>query len=299
MAFLSRENGPEGDLEALASRRAEVLPGDYIQDGLLHCGACHGKKETWVELFGMRRKVACLCRCQGEKVQRQLEEMEHRQRLEALERKKSAAVQDAAYRKWTFDKDDGANPRVMNALRRYCQKWPEMKRRNIGLYLHGGVGTGKTFAAACVANELTRQGVPVLMTSLVRMANALGWGEERAVFLRSLNAYDLLVLDDLGAQRGSDAMKEAVYQIVDSRYASGKPILVTTNLSWEQFQSPREEGDRRVYDRIREMTVAIRMDGPSRRHRLHEEKQNAARAMLWQKAAGQGKKPSTPTPGAW
>lgn len=168
----------------------------------------------------------------------------------------------------------------MEALRRYCQKWPEMKKQNLGLYLYGGVGTGKTFAAACVANELTRQGVPVLMASLVRMANALGWGEERAVFLRSLNAYDLLVMDDLGAQRGSDAMKEAVYQIIDSRYASGKPILVTTNLTWEQFHSPREEGDRRIYDRIREMTVAIQMGGQSRRHRLHEEKQNAARAML-------------------
>ena len=89
MAFLSRENGPEGDLEALASRRAEVLPGDYIQDGLLHCGACHSRKETFVELFGLQRKVACLCRCQSEKVQRQLEEMEARQRIEALERKRA------------------------------------------------------------------------------------------------------------------------------------------------------------------------------------------------------------------
>lgn len=267
-------------IEALAMSKAEHLPGDYIQDGLLHCGACHSRKETRVELFGMQRKVACLCRCQSEKVRRQLEEMEARQRIEALERKRAAAVQDPAYRKWTFEGDDGANPRVMEALRRYCQKWPEMKQQNLGLYLYGGVGTGKTFAAACVANELTRQGVPVLMASLVRMANALGWGEERAVFLRSLNAYDLLVMDDLGAQRGSDAMKEAVYQIIDSRYASGKPILVTTNLPWEQFQNPREEGDRRIYDRIREMTVAIQMGGQSRRHRLHEEKQNAARAML-------------------
>lgn len=76
-------------IEALAQRRAEHLPGDYIQDGLLHCGACHSRKETRVELFGMQRKVACLCRCQSEKVQRQLEEMEARQSLEALERKKS------------------------------------------------------------------------------------------------------------------------------------------------------------------------------------------------------------------
>lgn len=282
MALLKGENGQEGGLIAPASRRAEALPGDYVQDGLLHCGTCHSKKETWVELLGAKRKVACLCRCQREKWQRQLEEMERRQRLEALERKQAAAVQDMAYRKWTFDKDDGGNPRVMEALRRYCARWPEMKGQNMGLYLHGGVGTGKTFAAACVANELTRQGVPVLMTSLVRMANALGWGGEREQFFRSLNGYDLLVLDDLGAQRGSDAMKEAVYQIIDSRYASGKPIVVTTNLTWEQLCSFREASDRRIYDRLREMTVAIHMGGPSRRHRLHEEKQNAAYGMLWQ-----------------
>ena len=59
-----------------------------------------------------------------------------------------------------------------------------------------------------------------------------------------------------------------------------KSLFEKGALTWEQFQSPREEGDRRIYDRIREMTVAIQMGGQSRRHRLHEEKQNAARAML-------------------
>ena len=43
-------------IEALAQRRAEHLPGDYIQDGLLHCGACHSRKETRVELFGRRHR---------------------------------------------------------------------------------------------------------------------------------------------------------------------------------------------------------------------------------------------------
>lgn len=264
----------------LARRPVVRAQGDYIQDGLLHCGLCHTPKEHWVELLGRRRKVACLCKCQSAAAQKQREAERAKQAAEALERQMAAAVQDRSYRKWTFATDDGRSPKAVAAAKGYCKRWAEMRVQNMGLLLYGDVGRGKTFAAACIANELASRGVPVLMARLPSLANSMGWGDERREFLRSLNAYDLLVLDDLGAERDSSAMKEAVYQIVDGRYAAGKPAIFTTNLTWQEFTKPERMEDRRTYHRILEMTVAVQADGPDRRVEKHKAKQAAARALL-------------------
>ena len=46
---------------------------------------------------------------------------------------------------WTFEKDDLTNEKTSNRLKNYCAKWGEMKQKNIGLYLFGNTGSGKTF----------------------------------------------------------------------------------------------------------------------------------------------------------
>lgn len=51
--------------------------------------------------------------------------------------------------------------------------WPEMRERNVGLLLWGGVGTGKSFMAGCIANALMEQEVAVCMTNFARIMNEL------------------------------------------------------------------------------------------------------------------------------
>ena len=78
--------------------------------------------------------------------------------------------------------------------RRYAGKFGQMRRDNRGLLLFGGVGTGKTYTAACIANELLPQGIQVVMTSLVKLID--GGADE---LCSRMAAIDLLILDELGA----------------------------------------------------------------------------------------------------
>ena len=106
-----------------------------------------------------------------------------------------------------------------------------MKANASGLLIWGDVGTGKSFFAGCIANALLEKGVPVLMTNFSRILNTLTGMhfEDRNQFIDSLNRYSLLIIDDLGIERNSEFALEQVFNVIDSRYRSKKPLIVTTN----------------------------------------------------------------------
>ena len=55
-------------------------------------------------------------------------------------------------------------------------------------------------------------------------------------YLKSLNRYQLLIIDDLGVERDTPYVLETVYLVIDERYKSGKQFIITTNLSLEKLQ---------------------------------------------------------------
>ena len=60
----------------------------------------------------------------------------------------------------------------MQLAQRYVAHWPEMREKNVGLLLWGGVGTGKSFMAGCIAMP-DGTGVAVCMTNFARIMNEL------------------------------------------------------------------------------------------------------------------------------
>jgi len=255
-------------IEKLAKQNEPVQQDDdYVKDGLLVCGQCHTPKECEVELLGVLRKVGCLCKCESEKHKAEQERLRQQQEAMRISRLRTEGIQDRSYRNWTFENDDGSNPKQMDKAMRYCLRWNEMYQDNIGLLLWGDVGTGKTYFAACIANYLIDRGVPVLMTNFIRLANALmtGFDEDRNAYITSLDNYRLLIIDDLGAERQSDYMLEQVYNIIDSRYKSRQPLIITTNLPLSEIKTPSEIKYSRIYSRILEMCVPIKFEGTDRR----------------------------------
>ena len=65
---------------------------------------------------------------------------------------------------WTFENDNGKCPQMEHA-HFYVENWETMKERNIGYLLWGGVGTGKSYFAGCIANALMEREIPVCMTN--------------------------------------------------------------------------------------------------------------------------------------
>ena len=78
-------------------------------------------------------------------------------------------------------------------------------------------------------------------------------------------AIDLLILDDLGAERSTDYALEQVYNIVDSRYRAGLPVIYTTNLTLEELKNPADMRYARIYDRVLEKCFPVEFRGVSRR----------------------------------
>ena len=72
--------------------------------------------------------------------------------------------------------------------------------------------------------------------------------------------------------RGTEYALEQVYNIVDSRYRSRKPLIVTTNLTLDEIRHPQDTAHARIYDRLLEMCVPISCIGISFRKETAQEK---------------------------
>lgn len=269
---------------AAAAAANPEKPGDYAKDGILHCGFCHTPKQKRLQIpaIGVDRTVSCLCRCAQARYEAEEAERKRREEADRIGRLRSVGITSQTLRGATFASDDGKNPEVMAKVRRYAAKWPRMEEQNIGLLLSGDVGTGKSFAAACVANALIDAGVPVYMDNLAAILNSVAgrMGEEKNAFIRDLMEYPLLILDDFGMERQTEYALEMVFHLVDSRYRAGKPLIVTTNLSLTQLKEPATLAQKRIYDRILELCVPLHFGTRGRRAEKAGQKMKQAAQLL-------------------
>lgn len=279
------ENGGNllGDMIAKLAVKDNSEPGDYYDsEGYLMCHNCHTRKQFELDVLGHMRRVPILCECgkkrrdQEEAEQKQKELMVHIQRLQ------EKGIADPQYLKWRIENDDRKNQKISDAVLRYTEKWPEMKEKNIGILFYGNVGTGKTFFAACIANRLIEKGVGVLMTNIPSLVTAMSkdFEKEKSRMLYEIANVPLLILDDVGVERDTAYGYEKIQEIIDTRYRSGLPLIVTTNLAPAELQNPQDLRYKRIYDRILEMCHPILVDGVSRRVAKAKSMRSEARDIL-------------------
>ena len=247
----------------------------YGADGLLYCGKCHTPKEAFfakgLVLMGKNKHpVECAChKAEREQQEAAVKEQKH---LDLVRRLKADGFSDSAMQDWTFANDNGRSPQMYHA-HRYVEQWQTMRTENIGLLLWGGVGTGKSFLAGCIANALMEQEVPVHMTNFAHILNEMNNSfSGRNEVVDRLCRYPLLIIDDFGMERSTEYALEQIYNIVDSRYRSRKPLIVTTNLTSDEIRHPQDTAHARIYDRLLEMCVPISCIGVSFRKEIAQEK---------------------------
>ena len=236
---------------------------EYVNkaDGLIYCAKCHTPRQCVIQHGDCIVTPPVMCDCQRIAEEKAEAAFQKRQEEFRIERMKSSGLQDRYLHDYTFANDKGYNPEIEKA-HRYVTEWAMMKENCIGLLLWGNVGTGKTFIAACIANALIERGVSVLMTNFSKILNSLSgmFDVDRNKFIESFNRYSLLIIDDLGIERNSEFALEQVFNVIDSRYRSKKPLIVTTNLTLDELKHPKDLVHARIYDRVLERCVPLKVN---------------------------------------
>lgn len=143
-----------------------------------------------------------------------------------------------------------------------------------GLYIHGGVGTGKTYTASALAREFVDSGYAVVLTTTLSMLEDIQdtYGKE-ASSLEAVSRFskcDVLILDDLGKESASAWSISMLFQIIDVRYEAMRPLIVTTQYDYvglERRLSRQGEAQsaKAIVSRLREMCRPMQLRGGDRR----------------------------------
>ena len=238
---------------------------DYIaEDGLWYCGKCSTAKQFRMpeELMkmGMPEIVGCCCACQTAREKREKAEQ---QLVNIISRNKELANIPEHY--LSADIGTVESPDARKIGMNYIRNFEQMGRT--GLLLYGDVGTGKTYLAACIANDLLNKGISVKwLTSMQIVGRGNFFNEsEYAEYTRNITSPDLLIIDDLGAERGTEFALERVHSLVDTRISANKPMIVTTNIDINNMGNCTDLKKKRTFDRILPATFAFAMKGISYR----------------------------------
>jgi DNA replication protein DnaC len=109
------------------------------------------------------------------------------------------------------------------------------------LLLSGGSGTGKTHLAAAVANLLMVKGQPVFFAFVPDLLDHLrsSYGPENGLtydeLFEQVKNIPVLVLDDLGNHSGTPWAEEKLYQVLNHRYLTGLPTIITTGTAVDRL----------------------------------------------------------------
>ena len=255
---------------------------EYMKVGHAYCRTCHETKDGEIKIMFDKKFIFKIsCRCDRERLERQ-KQRDREQKIERLKKDCFISMSQWAY---TFENYRGEKDKSYIIARNFVREYEQMKNDNVGLLFCGTVGSGKTYLACSIANALIEEYmIPIKIRNFAQIINDLqksGFDLDKNAYIESLTNVAVLILDDLGIERDTSYAKEQVYNIVNSRYLKRKPTIFTTNLPYEKIQNSDEGVEyERIYSRIIEMCIPVKVTGEDFRKRLQREKLKQNRERL-------------------
>ncbi len=177
------------------------------------------------------------------------------------------------YRDATFDTFDDV-PGLTTSVKA-AEAWAWAWRDQFtGLYLVSKErGTGKTHIATAIGHVASGAGAKVRFVNVVsllnRIQNGFGNGHPRIDVEGLAQSADILILDDLGAERQKEWVEEQFYLLVNTAISHRTRLVVTSNLPYDSLA---ERFDDRLVSRIIGATDRLVFDAPDYRLRKHKER---------------------------
>lgn len=170
---------------------------------------------------------------------------------------------------------NGTQLQAFNYAFKLADEYPAVDR---GLLFTGPVGTGKTHLSTAILRSLTGKGIPclfyefgALLKEIQNSYNPISETSELTV-LAPVHEAEVLVLDELGASKTSDWVRDTIMQIIGARYNERKLTIFTTNYSDSRCHPSEETLEDRIGVRLRsrlyEMCRTVIVTGEDYRRKL-------------------------------
>lgn len=162
------------------------------------------------------------------------------------------------FRDRTFDNFECVTPEmeaVRDQARDFVVNFKVHEARGTTAVFSGGPGAGKNHLAMAVAMGLMAKSKTVMALTVreavmrMRASYRDGDAPSELEVLKVLTRVDLLILDEVGVQSGTDFEHDQIFTLIDMRYREGKPMLFLTNLSKKEFAAAIGA---RAFDRLQE-----------------------------------------------
>ena len=172
------------------------------------------------------------------------------------------------------------NKKVYQSLKEYSEKLANSVERK-GLILVGNNGVGKTHLACSIANELIKNGIPIIYGTLINLLAELKNTYDvynnisEMKIIKLYEKVDLLIIDDLGKEKPSEWGLEKLFTIINSRYENNLPVIITTNYDQNSLINRLSingeiETAKSIISRLYEMCYLVKIE--DRDHRIKNKK---------------------------
>lgn len=251
-----------GKLEIRQVKRNCPLHGEYLANEVWLSGKLKEVSEC-PECFKLKQAQKAI---EEEKARQEKAEKSRMERIKETRMPLEYQTKDFS----TFFQDTDGQREAFNLAERFVNGWKKAKAGGYGLLFLGGCGTGKTHLACAIMLELMERYLFVYpkyykaseIFSAVRSTYQIGVMTNEEEMLKFFSSIQLLVIDEVGVQKGSEAEKRILFSILDNRVTSNKPSILLSNLGPKALAELL--GDR-LYDRVRSKCVPMLFAGPSMR----------------------------------
>lgn len=154
---------------------------------------------------------------------------------------------------------------AQTVCQQYAKHWPDMSAQGRSLVLTGLPGTGKTHLACAIANvimpgHMASVSFGAVSTILRGIRSTYGGKGSETQAINDLLKPDLLIMDEIGAEGGSDHDTRLLFEIINKRYENLRPMILISNLNVDDL---KKYLGHRAMDRFSECGTVLAFDWPS------------------------------------